>query len=689
MLLCDTASVAADAIDTLSVFVWQARGCGVPMAIHRHSLPPNLSTSQLYDIAPLVTEVSPNGVDGLVVIGVEAISDNVLRRIRRLTGGVPVPTMAYGIFETPQQRVGATARLAYALGTEPEIRDVEELPGLPISSAPVFSCDFRAMRIRHPHKPRVAFILPNLEAPGVAGAVRTVAASHALDTAVITNGRNKSAWIEKLGGRAEVWHLGELTPRAFAARFDIALLCDKPMRWYRYQALLANLVGKGAALVDVTDDRHWAALPDGIIGGHLDGVTLVTWLQQELVPALDELSEAQAASKLRAFYRPPRELAERASDAGTYPPPRPARHRAEPDQAGGRIVFMPTNGVGLGHAKRCSQVARALQTPRRAIFAAFPSCLQMLNKAGLDAMPLISKTPHRAGNTNDLVNHSRLDTLCKEASGLVFDGGYVFESVLRSIADNSIPSVWIRRGLWQETQNNAVAIDRSKIFDRIIVPTEAFQELNHSAPTARNAVEIGPIVQQVPTGAEETEALRQAVYDRIGKDAPKLVVTMLGGGVAADRKAQINAICTHLAARPDVINLLVIWPTAVADPAWFAHPNTTVVQTHHASALVAAADLYVSAVGYNSFHEAMYGGIPTIFIPQMASFMDGQRARARAAAERGLSLLVEPWQTLRLTQAIDECLEGRAGDLRERLRGVNLPEPGNEAAARLIEETCA
>jgi UDP:flavonoid glycosyltransferase YjiC (YdhE family) len=156
---------------------------------------------------------------------------------------------------------------------------------------------------------------------------------------------------------------------------------------------------------------------------------------------------------------------------------------------------------------------------------------------------------------------------------------------------------------------------------------------------------------------------------------------MLGGGVAADRRAQVKTVCAHLENRSDVMHVLVVWPTATTDPSWFQYKNTRVVQSVHASALIPLADLFISAIGYNSFHEVIYGGVPTIFIPQMASFMDDQRARGQAAADREVAMMVEPWEFLTLTKRIDECLDGHSEVLRKNLRSLHLPEPGARAAA--------
>ena len=79
--------------------------------------------------------------------------------------------------------------------------------------------------------------------------------------------------------------------------------------------------------------------------------------------------------------------------------------------------------------------------------------------------------------------YSRLHALTKDARGFVFDGGYVFDSVLQTVAERRIPSVWVRRGLWQETQNNEVALDRQKIFDRI-VDADAGRDIDRAAGAA-------------------------------------------------------------------------------------------------------------------------------------------------------------------------------------------------------------
>jgi UDP:flavonoid glycosyltransferase YjiC (YdhE family) len=150
---------------------------------------------------------------------------------------------------------------------------------------------------------------------------------------------------------------------------------------------------------------------------------------------------------------------------------------------------------------------------------------------------------------------------------------------------------------------------------------------------------------------------------------------------------QIQAICGMMARRPDALHLVVVWPTATLQPGWFAWPNTRIVRTHYAGALAAAADLCISAAGYNSFHEMLYNGIAAIFVPQTGAFMDDQRARARAASDRGLAVTLEPSQLMTLDREVDRALDGgEAAAMRARLAALELPAPGNRQAARVIEE---
>jgi UDP-N-acetylglucosamine:LPS N-acetylglucosamine transferase len=225
------------------------------------------------------------------------------------------------------------------------------------------------------------------------------------------------------------------------------------------------------------------------------------------------------------------------------------------------------------------------------------------------------------------------------------------------------------------------------VFRRVIVPSEAFEELNGNYSHGSHVHVVGPVVQRTRMTTDEREALRGDLAKRFGRDFRHLVVTMLGGGVAADRSAQIAATCAMMASRADTLHLAVVWPNATVEAGAFTWPNTRIVKTHHAGALVAACDLFISAAGYNSFHEVIYNRVPAIFMAQMSTFMDDQRRRAMAAVDRGLADIIEPHEMHALRAKVANYLEGgRSQEIREQLETLELPEPGTADAARLIME---
>jgi UDP-N-acetylglucosamine:LPS N-acetylglucosamine transferase len=113
--------------------------------------------------------------------------------------------------------------------------------------------------------------------------------------------------------------------------------------------------------------------------------------------------------------------------------------------------------------------------------------------------------------------------------------------------------------------------------------------------------------------------------------------------------------------------------------------NTRLVRTRDTLSLARAADLAISAVGYNTFHELLYNRIPAIFIPQVASYLDDQERRARAASDRGLAETVLAHELLILERRLRTLLDNGAAPLRDALATLDLPATGNAAAARLID----
>jgi UDP:flavonoid glycosyltransferase YjiC (YdhE family) len=107
------------------------------------------------------------------------------------------------------------------------------------------------------------------------------------------------------------------------------------------------------------------------------------------------------------------------------------------------------------------------------------------------------------------------------------------------------------------------------------------------------------------------------------------------------------------------------------------HNAVHVVREFPLSRRFAAFDLAVSAAGYNSFHELLRFGVPTLFIPNQDTSLDDQQGRARFAADHGLAHVLEHVSVDTATPLLGELLE------RGQAMVANVPsvDRGNGAAA--------
>ncbi|WP_424930485.1 glycosyltransferase [Amaricoccus tamworthensis] len=679
MLFCEPGGDGLRDFEELAVFVDQLRQLGHEAGIRVDSVPRELNRNSQFDLARFLVDGHGGPEDMVVLGGAHRTTTRKLARLRRHAEADMTDCLAFGSFENRQQRIGVETRLSYVFGRDPKIVDLAmtavagtgKTRGFPVIG--VKSASERA------GLPRVLIVRPDLEDRASERALISLSLSKRFNLAVLTDGKSKHAWKARHGNAIPVYHFGEMLPSSLSERVDVCVTFTPLERNYRLQCLAANLARSSKVLIDGTLDHGIAAKADVFVRGPVDVAGVAAFLESNILPNLEQIGRHTLAS---AFSR--------GCDPAVVLEALPAPAEVGTAAAGpSRIVFMPTNGVGLGHAQRCSLIAREFAPQaKRSVFAVFPSCVRLVKSFGFDTMPLIGRSGlHAQSHENDIVNYLRLGALAEPGDTLVFDGGYVFDSVYRTVLEKRLRGVWIRRGLWKAEQDNSVALDREKAFERVIVPREAFDELNFDYSSGRHLVQVGPVVQRISVSDQERASFREALAERMGRPFERLVVSLLGGGVAADRGAQLQALCGMMERRDDVLHLIVVWPTASVQPNLYNWRNSRVVRTSQAGVLMANADLSVSAAGYNSFHEALYNRAPTIFIPQGGSFMDDQPARAEAARERGVAGYVEPFDLMRLEREIGRMLDGDgAARMLDALGRLELPETGNRAAAGCIEE---
>ena len=351
-----------------------------------------------------------------------------------------------------------------------------------------------------------------------------------------------------------------------------------------------------------------------------------------------------------------------------------------------RILFVTSNGTGLGHLTRSMAIARRLDPAVEPFVITFSAAAPVVREQGFPVEYIASYD--RPGAGTDLSWTFRARDRLRVAVGelepevVVFDGTHPYERLLPALRSTGARIVWCRRAMWRPDADTA-PLHRTHLFDAVLEPGE-LDPATDAGPTAsrrREAHAVDPIVLLDPSELEDRAGAERALGLEPGK---RHVLVQLGQGtgvreatarcvrrLAAMPGVQAAALASHLAALDDV-------PDGVV-----RLEGTYPIARHFA-----AFDAAVSAAGYNAFHELIAARVPALFVP-ITRQTDDQAARARGAVDRGVGLAVAGPEDPELDRRLDELLDPRREPkLAGALEGVG-PWDGAEQAARWLEGLAA
>lgn len=687
MILLCCGQISQKHFDSLLLFALQLENRGHQVVIDDRFLPNELSKQITYEMAPVLAEFADIEPSCVIVIGADVMTEDVQLILGSMRLEATIPIWVLGNFRDLQAEINARNKIAYATGHEPQVLDLAAhgKPSLLDGAIVPFFAEITETQAQPDRDmSKVLIYLPGKdleENDTILSHLAGLNYKPNVKLHLMTSAKGKGLIRDSRHAGFSVFSYGELPPCDLLQYFDILVVFGKNVPGERMAALALNAMGAGKVVIDCTTLSGFASIGAPVLRGPEDPAALPGYLIDTVFQNQAELGRrVQQSNWLRQFDIV---ALERALHLDHIPrmPPKDAR----------QTVFFPTNGNGLGHAQRCALIAAELDPDCDKRFVAFPSCIEMLQKRGFSSVPMVPRSAdHSKEYAADLLNYLRLRQIVNQGDQLVFDGGYVFDSVYRLISNLRCPAIWIRRGLWQQGQINAISLERERAFSKVIVPTEAFAELNADYSSGDHIAKVGPIVLHGKLSAEDIESLRDRLSVQFDQVIDTLVVTMLGGGIASERTAQTQLLCSMLERRSNCLHLVVAWPNAVVSNSLYGWENSHVIRTAHTLNLCQAADLTVSAAGYNSFHELLFAHVPAILIPQSAPYLDDQERRALAAFERGLAGFVQEHELLNLDREVSAFLDdGKAETVRDALREVVLPETGNTTAAKLIEENRA
>jgi hypothetical protein len=221
------------------------------------------------------------------------------------------------------------------------------------------------------------------------------------------------------------------------------------------------------------------------------------------------------------------------------------------------------------------------------------------------------------------------------------------------------------------------------MFDLVIEPGEVAAEADRGATRLlEDATRVGPVtlLEQV------TPDSRRDAAARLGLDPqrPAALVTLRTDSMT-DQTAAAAAVRAVLR-DPRWQVALTRTPLTEGDLGDDSDRVVMLRGVFPLAARLAAFDAAVTEAGYNSFHEVLHAGLPSLVVPTGAAVTDDQAARARWAAEQGLALTAPEDDPAQVADAAAELLlpETRR-KLADRCGRLARPQGASEAADLLCE----
>lgn len=349
-----------------------------------------------------------------------------------------------------------------------------------------------------------------------------------------------------------------------------------------------------------------------------------------------------------------------------------------------RVLFVSSNGAGMGHLTRLLAMARRANDGIEPVFLSMSQAVPVVERYGFPWEYCPSRADLDVDATSwNILFADRLAEVLRtfEPRALVFDGTWPYRGLRET--RNAFPDlayVWSRRPMWR-SDTDARKLDHAGLFDLIIEPGELATEFDRGPTVGRgDAHVVGPV-----TLLSRDEMLdREQARAELGMDpqARALLVT-LGAGNINDIASDLEVIADSVAERDGwqvyATNAPIAWNGVVA------RSDVHVLSVYPLARYLRAFDGAVAAAGYNSYHELVMAGVPTIFVPNCETATDDQYARAAFAEKNGIGMCLQTVRPEMVDEALNTLTTSDAGAaMRQRAQEI-YPTNGAAAAMRLVE----
>ncbi|HEX9713885.1 MAG TPA: glycosyltransferase [Actinomycetota bacterium] len=320
--------------------------------------------------------------------------------------------------------------------------------------------------------------------------------------------------------------------------------------------------------------------------------------------------------------------------ASSSPSPQPAR----PQPSKRRVLFVSSNGAGVGHLMRLMSIARRMGPDIEPIFFTLSQAVPAVREMGFPVEYLVSH--HYARLPGSLWHpqlRRRLDMLLDlyRPSAVVFDGTAPYRGLMHAMARRpDVPLVWSRRAMWKPGLGER-AIEFSEAFHLILEPGDFAEERDGGATVAART----GVTRTLPVLLHEPDELleREQARRELGLDPRRpAALVQLGAGNINDIASTVSIVVRRLAEESDL--QVCVAASIIGTRGAPVFERVKRISVYPLARYLHAFDFAVSASGYNTYHELIAAGVPSIFIPNLETALDDQQTRAAFAADVGVGL---------------------------------------------------
>ena len=341
------------------------------------------------------------------------------------------------------------------------------------------------------------------------------------------------------------------------------------------------------------------------------------------------------------------------------------------------LLLISSNGAGMGHLTRLMAYARRAEPDLAPHFMSLSQAVGVVAQYGysFEYVPSAGATGMSSRRWHDLFTERVSDAVTRlRPAVVVFDGTWPYEGIPRvREAHPDARWMWSRRGMWRRGKS-VEQIAKAAWFDAVLAPGELAEAYDRGPTSKADGIRVGPVTLLDPHELDDRDTARRALG--LPPDS-RLALVALGAGNINDTSHQTGAVVAALRR----LGVEICVTQTEIDALGRAQAGVHVVREFPISRRFRAFDLAVSASGYNSFHELLRFGVPTLFLPNHDTALDDQQGRAQFASDRGLAHM--------LGRVSVDAAAARLSDLLKRgqamVANVASVDRGNGAASAALQ----